>query len=222
MDWDKRVKIVIGIDFFSRKSFAMVLNTKEAEGVVRFLTRVYEEFNFKMLQSDNGREFSNKKIEKWCKDRKIVQKFTTPHYHQGNGRVERVIRTIRNMLKRTQGPLKVKLSKVINAYNNSKHRGIGMSPNKALIKENYEAVRLKSKEYSREFKPVKHKRYNIGDNVILKNELKLNKNDDEFKRLGTISDVLENDNYVIKTKNNKMLTRHSTQLKVWPGDVGFE
>ena len=83
--------------------------------------------------------------------RNINQKLTTPHYHQANGRVERVIRTIRDMLKRTPGPVKTKLSKIIDAYNDAKHHGIGMSPNKGLLIININAVLEKTKYYRKEF-----------------------------------------------------------------------
>ncbi|KCZ79890.1 hypothetical protein H312_02718, partial [Anncaliia algerae PRA339] len=68
----------------------------------------------------------------------IEHKFTVPYYHKGNGRVERVNRTLRNALKKAERSPKFCLSEVVKNYNNLNHRGIGMNPTMALAKENWE------------------------------------------------------------------------------------
>ena len=54
----------------------------------------------------------------------------------------------------------------------------------------------------------------------MRNEQKTCKNDDEFKDLGKIVAILENDNYKVQGKGSRELIRHVTQLRVWPGSVG--
>lgn len=66
--------VVMGIDYFTRKLFAKSLTNKEAEEVVEFIKSVYKEFPFKSLIADNGREFHNNKITKYCNENNI-------HYH---------------------------------------------------------------------------------------------------------------------------------------------
>ena len=58
------------------------------------------------------------------------------YHHKSAGRVERGNRTLRKDLNRMKGPLKSKLSKVTNNYNNKCHRAIRMSPNEAVMLEN--------------------------------------------------------------------------------------
>jgi transposase InsO family protein len=61
------------------------------------------------LISENGKEFENTKLKKWIESRKIDHQFSVPYYHQGNGRVERVNRTLRTALMKTKGSIRKKL-----------------------------------------------------------------------------------------------------------------
>jgi hypothetical protein len=58
-------RIVMAIDYFSRKLFARVLSTKESRKILKFLKELYCKFPFESIVSDNGREFKNKSIEEW-------------------------------------------------------------------------------------------------------------------------------------------------------------
>ncbi|KRH94580.1 LTR Retrotransposon [Pseudoloma neurophilia] len=94
MDYNERYKVIIAVDYFSRYVFGAVYNTKESKNIVQFLEKMYDKFKFKILQSDNGKEFSNKLVTDWANKKGVIQDFITPHYHAANGRVERAIRTI--------------------------------------------------------------------------------------------------------------------------------
>ena len=172
------------------------------------------------LQSDNGGEFASQKVANWCAKKGILRRFSTPHHHQSNGRVERVIRTLRNMLNRTPGSLKIKLTGIVGSYNDSKHRGIGMCPNEAMREENFLAVKKMTNSYKREFKSVSLRKFNVGDSVILRNENRSGKNDDELKMTGRVTEICKNNTYKVKCKGKKELVRHATQMRVWPRDVG--
>lgn len=62
LDIGKEEKIIVMIDYFTRKVFANMVNSKEANKVLKFIKEVYEEFPFKNLRMDNGREFANKNM----------------------------------------------------------------------------------------------------------------------------------------------------------------
>ncbi|KRH91753.1 hypothetical protein M153_27896000527, partial [Pseudoloma neurophilia] len=127
------------------------------------------------------RGFNNSTIKKWCAKHGIGIRFSTPHYHQGNGRVERAIKTIRNALKRSKGPLPGKVKRFIKAYNTMKHRRVGMSPNEAMKPENREKVLQNSEKYREEFKETQIEGFNVGDAVLIRYENKKNMTDDEYK-----------------------------------------
>lgn len=82
--------------------------------------------------------------------------------------------------------MKHELPRIIEAYNETYHRGVGMSPNKAVKKENYDVVRSNSLKYEKEFKILKGKRFEIGSQVLVKNEKIKGKMDDVFTRKGII------------------------------------
>lgn len=122
-------KVILGIDYFTRKLYGMAILSKHAGKILKFLHQVYSEFKFKKLMTDNGGEFSSIEMKQWLECEKIEHEFKVPYYHQSNGRIERANRTIRTALKKINGMLRTKLSKVLENYNSMKHRGIEMSPN---------------------------------------------------------------------------------------------
>jgi hypothetical protein len=170
--------------------------------------------NLKKL-TDNGKEFENKTLKEWVKKQKIEHKFSIPYFHQSNGRIERVNRTIREAIKRTPGILKIKLKTIIENYNNAYHRGIGMSPNSACLPENETIVLENSIKYEKEFKEKKCFEFKVGNKVLLKNENKRTKMDDEFSEEGTIKNKIGNNIYEIIFSNGKTTKRHASQLKLF-------
>ena len=175
---DDRNIVILGIDYFTRKVFGKVVTTKEAAKIYEFLKETYQIFPYKTLLTDNGKEFENKLVKQFIENKKIEQRFTIPYYHKGNGRIERANRTIRDAIKKTGGPVRKIFSEVLETYNNTAHRGIGMTPNEAYLKENYERVKRNSFKYEKQFKRSRKKKevFKVDDTVLIKNEKKILKN----------------------------------------------
>ena len=208
------VKIILAIDYFTRKVYGMVLKTKSSDKVLKFIQQLHEELNIKTLLSDNGKEFCNRKMKAWAEKAGVEHVLAVPYYHDSNGRVERVNRTIGESLKKTKGPLGLRLKQAIEVYNTCNHRGIGMSPNNALLCENWETVLLHQDKYSKEISKNKgFEIFNIGQKVLIRNETRKSKIDDEFKNQGIIIECLDYDVYNIKLFDGKVVRRHSLQLK---------
>lgn len=223
LEISKKQKVLILIDYFSRYVFAKIINTKHGYKILEFIKSVYYKFKFKSMTCDNGKEFNNNDLIAWAKSENIQVNYSVPYFHESNGRVERVNRTIREAIKKTSGTLKKSLGKIVEAYNNSIHRGIGISPKEALNKDNYEKVREHQKNYAKEFGEFKRKKNHLkeGQKVLLRNELKTTKMDDSFKELGTIVSYEGNGIYKVKTNEGRELTRHDFQLReFYKGDVG--
>lgn len=219
MDYNKQKKIIIGIDFFSGKIFGKEITSKEAIKTIEFIKSVYDEFPFETIQTDNGKEFSNTLVRRWTSEKGIKHELLTPHYHPANGRVERGIRTIREGLKRSKGPLKFKHSGLINTYNNVIHRGKGMTPEKARLPENWNAVMDHTKEYMCEFKKKDAPKFSVGQTVLIKNECKKGKMDDKYEQKGKIVEKDIHDVYLIKTQKGNTFSRHGSHLRGWAGYV---
>ncbi|KAG0439176.1 putative uncharacterized transposon-derived protein F54H12.3 [Dictyocoela muelleri] len=215
--------ILLGIDYFTRKVFGKSINSKNSQKIAEFIKYVHGELPIKTLLTDNGREFNNEILKKMCSENGIFQVFAIPYYHKSNGRIERANRTIRDALRHEKRSAKFVLKGVMANYNNSIHRGIGMSPNEALNSENWDRVLDKQEVYKNEFKCNKYslKSFKPNEKVIIKNELKLNKMDNEFRETGIIKNVLGQNSYEVITDANKTIVRHSTQLKGFKeGNVG--
>ncbi|XP_023288360.1 KRAB-A domain-containing protein 2 [Orussus abietinus] len=116
------------------------LKTKSAEEVARHVLSIFLTFGAPaILQSDNGREFSNRVISEICamwKDVKIVHE--KPRYSQTQGSVEKANQDIQNMLTAWMNENDTNkwsdgLSFVQFAKNTTYHEGIRQSPYEAMF-----------------------------------------------------------------------------------------
>ena len=207
-------RIINAIDYFSRKLFSKVIEAKDPHKVIEFLSKIHKEIQIKTLLTDNGKEFNNKLLKEWCNEKNIHHKLAIPYYHPSNGRVERVNRTVRNALRKTKGPTKRILKSIVDKYNQMKHRGIGIPPNEAMKPENQEKAKQLVENYAKEFRKRSDKESLCpGDEILIKNELKRNKMDPQFKDAGTVTRRISNNVYEVKDPKGKALIRHISQLK---------
>lgn len=97
-----------------------------------------------------------------------------------------------------------------------------MSPNEATMESNRENVLEASAKYGREFVERPVKKFEQGDTVLISNETKADKMDDEFSEQGKVCRVLENDTYEVEIGHEKFLRGHGSQLRIWPGMLVIE
>ena len=216
MEYSEQENVCVVIDYFSRKVFAAVILTKRSEGVIRLLNKVYGELRFTRILADNGREFANRELRKWADERGVVLEFATPYYHQGNGRVERVIRTLRDGLKRVPGMLRIKLQRIVEVYNSQFHRGIGMTPNEALLEVNRSRVIDAQNKYAKMVLEAGRTvdKFTGGEDVLIRNEFRRTKMDDAFTGHGKIVRPARNDTYeVLREQDKRRIIRHISQLR---------
>lgn len=100
-----------------------------------------------------------------------------------------------------------------------RHRGIGTSPRKVLNSENWNEVRKHTEKYIKEFETKQSPVFTVGQIVLIKNENKQNKMDDEYKEMGEIIQCLDHHVCNLKMGDSKVFLRHSSHLRLWPGDV---
>lgn len=90
-----------------------------------------------------------------------------------------------------------------------------MSPNDAL-KESKRLEVLKNVErYKSEIKvgKTKNEKFELGQRVLVKNEVKQNKMDEEFLLGGTIKKKIYDSIYEIIVENDRLYKRHVSQLR---------
>lgn len=125
--------VLMNIDIFSRYLWARPLKSKSGRDVRDAFKDIYTEGRIpKRLQTDQGKEFFNINVKSLMKANNVH------HFHVNSpfkaALVERSIRTIKSRLFRYFTYKKTKkwvdvLEKIIQSYNNSYHRSIGMRPN---------------------------------------------------------------------------------------------
>ena len=163
------------IDFFSKYSWCYPLKTKKSEEIINSFNDVFKKSKRKpkLIQSDEGIEFTNNKTQNFFKNNNIKW------YHTFNRDIkcsicERYNRTILNKIYKNftlnNNTIWIDyLDKLVNEYNNSYHRSIKMKPINASKKSNENIIR--NNLYN--FKYINNKpKFSVGDRVrvsLLKN-----------------------------------------------------
>jgi hypothetical protein len=124
--------LLTAIDVFSKRGYAIPLKSKNADSVLEGLKKLFKESNFVTnLQTDEGKEFYNKKVGDYFRRHKINH-YSSHSEHKASV-VERFNRTLKSKLYRifthTNSHRYVDVLKsVLKSYNASVHRSTGLAP----------------------------------------------------------------------------------------------
>ena len=172
--------IMTVIDTFTRYAFCRLLLDKRADTVLNAFQSVLKEAKEKpkILVVDRGTEFQNKYFTKFCHDNNI--KIYTPDSSIHAAFIERFNRTLQSLiykfmteyetyrfvsLKQFDGSDAKTFSKIVESYNNRKHRMIGTTP---LLAETdprtHIEIRMRMAKEQEKIKKRKQK-FEIGDTV---------------------------------------------------------
>jgi hypothetical protein len=171
--------ILIVIDCFTKMVYAESMKTKRgsetAEAMRKILVRAGKP---RLVQSDLGTEFYSPEF------RKLMNEFKIGHYSTYSvikaSMAERVIRTIKGRLFKEFSFLGSYrwtdiLQRVINSYNNTRHRTIGMKPNEVnknneqyLLRTVYATKTPKRQRFAKKFEEGQHVRISRYRHVFAK------------------------------------------------------
>ena len=131
------------INAFSKYAYAVPLKTKTGVEVARALEPILRANKMKYLQTDNGKEYYNSSVQKLL-SRYGITLYST-YSEKKASIVERFNRTLKTHMYRAfseQGHYRWldMLPELVNTYNNSVHRTIGMKP--CQVKESNERTVL--------------------------------------------------------------------------------
>lgn len=150
-----RMYILTAIDMFTRHAAARVVADKSSERVLNALENILEEIGKpREILCDNGKEFTNQKIQNWCNERGINVKHGSPYTPTTTGAIERFNRTLMSKLRKmsefgNQPWIKI-LQSAVRAYNISPSRAIGMAPLELV-----EALKMEEKDRETIMRKVK-------------------------------------------------------------------
>ena len=188
--------ILMVIDVFSKYGWAVPLKTKTGKEVTSALQTIFKENKPKKLWVDKGKEFYNKDVSEVLKKNNI-QIYSTNNDEKCSV-IERWNRTIKTQLWKyftANGTRKYTdiLQPLMDKYNSTKHRSIGMSPSDARKPSNYQQVFKKlyfKKVKSRNTEPE----YKVGDKVritVKKNIFEKGYTNNWTDKVYTITEVLK-------------------------------
>ena len=125
------------IDVFSKRAWAVPLKNKSGETVKAAFEDIFKDEIPNMLQTDKGTEFLNSTVQALFAQHDIKH-YTSENEDIKAAVVERFNRTLKNKMWRyftyakTQKYFDV-LDEMIESYNNTYHRSIGMAPNEVTL-----------------------------------------------------------------------------------------
>lgn len=169
---NKEYKYILAvIDTFSKFSWCEPLKQKTADEIIRAFSNIFKNKTVRVpinLQTDNGKEFVNKRFQNFLKENG-VHYFTTNNSETKACIIERYIRTIKSVIFKyftymNRNKYINILDKIVIAYNNKKHRSIGMAPSQVNDKNILEVWKNLSKM---KLQNIKHPKFNVGDHVRL-------------------------------------------------------
>lgn len=135
--------LLTAIDIFNRRAFAIPLFKKKSSEIVRALKTIFAQYpTVKYIHTDQGSEFFNKEVKQYCKENGMKLFYTSSDTKASM--VERFNRTLKDRMfkyfsaNNTLSYIPV-LDDLVEAYNNTRHRSIGISPN-AVTKQNEQEV----------------------------------------------------------------------------------
>lgn len=200
--------VLVFIDYYSRLLKLRILRNRTTQEIIEKVKNIFEEIGVpEQMNSDNAKEFTSKEFFNFMTDYGIEHHLTSVEHHTSNGRVERAIRTIRDAIVKTKD-LKLNIEENIyeieHRYNNTFHRGIGVTPNEAFKNKDEmikDMINNKNEEYAKNFKLRKREEFNIGQCVRIANKENLKnkgKSHDRFQDEGKVIDIAGKDSYLVR------------------------
>lgn len=169
--------ILIGIDIFTRKGYAVALKNKTPESVLNGFKKF--QVNPLLLLHDDGSEFKGI-FKTYLKENDIENIVINSKYHSTLGVIDRFSKTIKNTIEKLFSSRNSVvwfhfLEKIIEKYNQTPHNGIKqIAPDEAMDKGNYDTISNLNfwKAVKNNEVVDKKSKVNIGDFV----RLQINKN----------------------------------------------
>ena len=115
---ETRLEAFIAVDFYSGYLFFEQLRSKDAPAVIKTVRNVFQHFGLaEKVITDNGSAFKSAEFNSFLHKLEIRRIPSSPHFHQSNGRAERAVQTIKQILRKCeQGKAADEVLAAITAY----------------------------------------------------------------------------------------------------------
>ena len=104
-------KYLLVVDSFSRYIEVQTLTTTTSASVIRALKAIFSRHGIPtVLMSDNGPQYSSKEMKDFAEKYNFQHITSSPHYPQSNGLAERMVKTAKSLLEKSEDPYVALLS----------------------------------------------------------------------------------------------------------------
>ena len=212
------------IDHFSKWYGGYLLKTKSAEEVLKNIEKYIENFGTpKILQVDNGTEFTNALLDNYCKNNNIKLVHSSPYHPQTNGVCEAVHKEIRkyiyNEFINNEGEFNIEdsLFNITKLHNNKIHSTTKRVPKDIRDISDPEEIELINIEIKKTL-DAKNKNYDVIDlncHYVIDTNKIYEKNGKIYKKTGKIKpkkmsklpvrvicEIVEGEDYIIEICKN--------------------
>ena len=138
-------------DYFTKWPLAIPLSDQRADTIVRILKdQVFTLMGPpQRLHSDQGKSFESHILSELCRAFGVTKSHTTPYHPMGDGLVERMNRSILNLLRglvEKEGDWEEHLQLLLYVYRTTKHATTGLSPYEILFGSNPPPLHLPTRD----------------------------------------------------------------------------
>ena len=106
---------LVTVDYFSGFLTYDTLESETTETVTKVLNNIFRKFGLpEKIISDNGPCFRSNNFRRFCDQLDIGHVTSSPYYHQSNGRAERAVATIEQILKKSASDIDI--TKALTTY----------------------------------------------------------------------------------------------------------
>ena len=117
MDY-KGKSALVSVDYYSGYITFDFVESSTTDTIITTLNKSFQRFGLvEKILSDNGPCFRSDKFTQFCNALEIKHMTSSPYFHQGNGRVERSIQTVKQMLRKCNSDME--LTMAIVAYHDT-------------------------------------------------------------------------------------------------------
>jgi rubrerythrin len=209
--------ILVIIDYFTRYCKMVVIDNKRTSTICGIIRGLFENQE-QVEDTDNGN--TSKEFENLCHDLKARHIKVGVEAHASNGRVERVIATIKEaLLKNKEGTIEGRIKVIEEKYNNTYHNAIKCTPREA-VKDISGIARLENGPegtYKKRFKQQKREKFRQGQQVKIAKLENLQGASKEYKgrfiENGVVIEECGNDTYLVKKVDGKIMKKRHSELK---------
>lgn len=126
--------LLIIIDSHSKWIEAHIMSSCTPQATIDQLRSIFATFGLpKLLVSDNGPSFTSLEFKKFVTQNGIVHRTTAPYHPASNGQAERAVQVIKQGLKKLEGSLETRLSRLLFSYRSTHQTTTGLLPAELLF-----------------------------------------------------------------------------------------